>query len=493
MRLPLLGTFMLLAAALALGTVWGVGYGLASLESLAALVVSLLVATLLALVGAAWSPLRMALLALLLCLGLDVFFLEDGTLAWGLLVMGPLLAALLHRRLPPQAFAVAAAVFLGGLALQQLQRVHPTAPPHLARTGAPAQIVVHWVLDEMGSFASVPEEYQVSADMQEIEQGYRARGFALHADKPSTSVETFLSLSRMAGPADAQGPNYKKVGSNYRLLRNAVHEQFRSHGWDVSVTQSSYLDFCGKAVERCVTYDVGNNARVFSDAGLDLRSRAIVLLREVMVSLRTKERGSVLMDVLRPRFPQFFARHSSWSWARPSLSLATLRVMEGQVDYVTGLDGKHYVFAHILSPHFPWNLDRNCAVRPLAKWRTPYAARSPKASPETRAAAFEAYWQQQICTHRRVLAAIDRIDAAHPGRVQFLIHGDHGPRILKRHVAADAHRQAGGDVAVRNAVEPFLASRLRHAGSADVADVETMQDAARVLLSRTAAGELPTP
>lgn len=493
MKLPLLGTFMVLAATLALGIVWGVGYAPASLESLAALGVALAVATLLALVGAVWSPLRMALLALLLGLGLDVFFLEDDTLAWGLLVVGPLLAALLHRRLAPQAFAVAAAVFLGGLALQQLQRVHPTAPPQPARTGAPAQIVVHWVLDEMGSFAAVPEQYRVDAEMREIEQAYRARGFALHADKPSTSAETFLSLSRMAGPVDARGANYERVGGNYRLLRNAVHEQFRAHGWDVSVTQSSFLDFCGKAIERCATYDVGNNARVFSEAGLDARLRGAILWREVIVALLQGERASVVVEALDARFPGFWGAYARSSRARPGLSLAMLEVLQGQVDYVSSLDGRQYVFAHILLPHFPWNLDRDCAVRPLAQWRTPYAARSPDASPETRAAAFEAYWQQQVCTHRRVLAAIDRIDAAHPGRVQFLVHGDHGPRILKRLVREGDHRRAGTDIAIRNAMEPFLASRLRHAGSAEVAGTQTLQQATQLLLSRTIAGDPPGP
>jgi len=345
-------------------------------------------------------------------------------------------------------------------------------------------VVVHWVLDEMGSFESVPPEYRVPAEAEEIARAYEARGFALHPGKPSTSEETFLSLSRMAGNGDAV--NHEKVGSNYRLRRNVLHENFRAGGWEVTVTQSSYLDFC-KEAPRCITYGVGHRARVFSDAGLPWEQRTAILWREALVALLTHERGSVVVSALRRSFPGFFDEYAAWSWVRPSLSLAMLEVLDAQAAYVVALKGRHYVFAHVLLPHFPWNLDRDCRVRPVSEWRTPYKARYSLAAPAVRAATFDAYWRQQVCAHRRILAHIDRIDAAHAGRVQFLIHGDHGPRILRRHVPAGSHRRSASDITVRNAVEPFLASRLDNAGSEHIAGAATLQEAAQVLLSRSAA------
>src|SRR5690606_31400821 len=68
----------------------------------------------------------------------------------------------------------------------------------------------------------------------------------------------------------------------------------------------------------------------------------------------------------------------------------------------------------------------------------------------------------------------DAVDEAHPGSVQFVLHGDHGPRILARNLATtDKDRQ--DEQTVRNLVSPFVATRLAAGVGSDFAEDATLQ------------------
>lgn len=223
---------------------------------------------------------------------------------------------------------------------------------------------------------------------------------------------------------------------------------------------------------------------------LNWQQRVEILAREIIVSLLSERRGSVIVFSLRNQFPEFFNRYAAWSWARPSLSLAMMDILDNQAKNIAALRGKNYVFAHLLLPHFPWNLDKECRVLPIDQWRTPYKARS-NTSAENLRTTFQAYWRQQYCTHKRVLNIVDQLDAAHPGSVQFLIHGDHGPRILARNLPKRSSGVVLDDVTLKNIVDPFIASRFHNADQADVAEAKTLQDVAQTLLVGAARGEPP--
>jgi hypothetical protein len=120
-------------------------------------------------------------------------------------------------------------------------------------------------------------------------------------------------------PTNPEHKNYVKAPemANVRIKENTLHELFAVHQWDVSITQSSYLDFCSSRQFNCVTYDVGNSSYVFSEAGLNWQQRVEILAREIIVRLLSAQRGSVIVFSLRNQFPEFFNRYAAWSWARP--------------------------------------------------------------------------------------------------------------------------------------------------------------------------------
>ena len=145
------------------------------------------------------------------------------------------------------------------------------------------------------------------------------------------------------------------------------------------------------------------------------------------VPLRPAERASLIVFK--------FAALSSWAkwldggnWIeRKSLSssAAALFAAHRFADQVRHAKPGEVHFAHLLIPHYPYVVDRNCRFLPPAQWRRRNEA-GPIGQREI------AYFEQLRCTMRqvdRILEAVARSPAG-PGAI-VVLHGDHGSRITQ--------------------------------------------------------------
>lgn len=460
MRIPFDPSLAALSLALVLTRAWEVGYPILSMEMFLSGVLALLLAATLTRLTARSGPVRTGALALLFTGLLVTFFVHHWLVAILVLINVPMFAAALYRHVQPQFFLVCAFVFLGLKFMQDLGAEPPRNSQVQSPPAAEMQILVHWVMDEMGSFDSVPDFARNQAEIEEIRNAYLQRGFLLHEGLSSISPETSESLGALVDLQGSPTPGANVIqleGRNaHRVIANSLHRRFVEEGWGVSITQSSYLDFCTDEAFACSTYNVSRDAHVVADAGMSITQRA-----------------SILMAVLTS------PARDPWRRASPTLPLTVLKEIRSAARQTRELRGKHYVFAHFLLPHFPWALGRDCAVKAAAKWRLPYSAR--KDESDEQAQAFAAYWEQSYCTHRELLQVVDSLDALFPGRVRFLIHGDHGPRIMARTLPKFGQPPVGEQVR-RNVMEPFIASRVGTRAELPMAETLDMQAFVRRLL-----------
>ena len=252
-----------------------------------------------------------------------------------------------------------------------------------------------------------------------------------------------------------QGNVRKEEGKNaYRILDNRLQQEFLQQSWRVSVVQPEYVGYCQLGFS-CFTYGLEGSSGAFEtmpDAGLRIQ----VLIREFLAALISQPRG---LDFMEP-FRQLILDKAlpKGGWSNPTIPFVAFAQMELIQDALIDGQGRHYVFAHVLAPHFPWVYDRRCQVKGIDQWLLPYAGRADK-PPGARQQSTDAYWAQSVCVHQTLLRFIDALDAAHPGRVRFVIHGDHGPRTMARSLK-DAPQFAHDDQFRKNLQSPFVATRI---------------------------------
>lgn len=456
-----------LSLGLMLPAVRAFGYPLLGLETLLAAGAALVLAAVVTVATASFPALRMAAIGYLFLSLVATALVPTYLLARITVSLGAALMGFLHKRLEPRFFVVFALVFAPLKYFQDMQA--PAVDHQVNRPAAeqPGQILVHLVMDEMGSFASVPKDVRNDPEVSEIRDAYEKRGFRIHSDAPSVSwyskdsLGTLVDIGRptggLANVAQIEGQDA------YRILRNSLHHLYAANGWQVSIVQSSYLDFCRDPAWNCRTYQPGRNAYLFEQHGIPVPQRTAILGRLLLATLS----GS----------PE--------PWRRtPDMPLSALSEMNVLLARAQAAHGKQYFFGHILLPHFPWTMDRKCRVNPLEEWRAPDLSGASEGA-EYHASLTRGYWQQAYCAHKRILQAVDALDAAHPGKVRFLIHGDHGPRIIRQALP-------GGDEQVdehwRSMLVPFVASRLESDGTAPSrGEAVTMQSVLQSLLVSEAA------
>ena len=247
----------------------------------------------------------------------------------------------------------------------------------------------------------------------------------------------------------------KEAGQNtYSILGNSLQKHFQKNGWQVSVVQPEYVNYCQDGFS-CFTYSLKGSSGAFEEIP-DFSIRFQVLVKEFVASLVSQARGWDFIDPIRPFILERTLPKGGWSNPTvPLLAQAQLRQVKSAL--IEGR-GQQYVFAHILAPHFPWIYDERCDVKKIEDWLLPYAGRGGSSKGALQKST-EAYWAQSMCTHQTLLGLIDAVDAAHPGRVRFVIHGDHGPRTMARSIK-DLKQFPNDEQARKNLLSPFVATRL---------------------------------
>lgn len=447
---------VLMAAALALALVWDMGYSAFSLETLACLAAGLGIGALMGLICARWPRLRAVFLVFLFLCLLDVFFLRTTWMAWTAFAVGLPLAAIFHDKVPATALVVSSLAF-AVLVLMQVPRSHAQNVV-LPAVEDDTAFVVHLMFDELGGLDAIPKAHRRQQDIDDILAGYAARGLTVYDEVSSLTPDTYKSMGMVLDNRFIENPddNVTKLDGEdrYRIVHNTLQQRIAHDGWHVSIVQSWYLDYCRPEFS-CVTYLLTGSSGVFENLP-DWRLRLQVLGRELHAALMSDKRGMVLVDMVRPAVFEYLVLRSHWR--NPTLPFVAMQQLDLLQEGLVRGSGRQYVYAHLLLPHFPWVFDGHCRAKDFADWRLPYLARY-RTSPQAREEAYTAYQDQALCMHRKVFALIDAVDAAHPGKVRFVIHGDHGPRILLREIPAEGVDSLDAHVR-RNLLSTFVAARV---------------------------------
>jgi len=389
------------------------------------------------------------LLAVLFYTVVDLYFMHSDLLS--LIVLAGFVAAALSPahatlRIVSVVFSImfmTTAFFSSeGSLFRAIESAKPTAARlSQAKVGGAPPPIVHIVLDEFASLSRAPEASSLRALNEEIEADYLKRGFAVFRATRATSGSSAISLSELVAPRGQAYANENALQSKakraiFEVPRNKYFEDLKRLGYRISVLQSSHLDFCGRETDACLTYKRAE----FIDAALRYekppleRLRAAAAVMHARASSMSGERRVTLYGFAIQGLDQAgidgLTRRSGRDekiWSPSGVSLRAFDYLD--TNFATPQSGEAY-FIHLLLPHFPYVLNRDCETNPPNQWRWPLWAPESAMAGTALDTIYAAYGEQVRCTHLRTMRLVDAITKSQGGsQTIFIIHGDHGARI----------------------------------------------------------------
>lgn len=325
------------------------------------------------------------------------------------------LSQLLWRRRATIVCITLGAFYLAGLVPLLRGTEAAAGPLASSRSGARLPLVVHIILDEQwgtGGFRGAGD----TTTAEFLEKFYMDRGFELYAGAYSrwahtlTSIPAVVNLGRPYS-IDSVSP------ARFGLQSNAYFARLRDRGYRIAVYQSTFLDYChtpGAQVE-CdeasansianFGYFRGSWIRRAMMAGryyLNVTSHAYVRLHRDAVVWRRSGAGGGLRQLARVR--DRVASRPQW----------------GTV-----------LFAHVLLPHRPTDVDAECRAHADHSRRIGYEENVSLTDSVFREH-LALYAAQTRCAHRAVADVVAAVDSTvgRDGSI-VIIHGDHGSRMSR--------------------------------------------------------------
>ena len=294
-------------------------------------------------------------------------------------------------------------------------------------------LFLHVIIDENASHAAMAEIHPALAANRLLED-YTDRGFTVFESTRATSGSTVRSLTAaFEGEVDRNRGQF-----SYSILNASYPRVLGELGYEVAVIQSNFLELCDPKTASCHTYNRNTNGRQMARFGsLDggrLRIAADVL-RAGYLSAKSV-RGIALFRALG-----FGTMDGRIVFPRPATMLGLLDELESH--FSTSRDGEAYLI-HLMLPHFPYVLDSECGLTERDRWVV-LDLLSGEIPPHLSADLIEqAYAEQVLCTHARIIQLIDVINASNPDAI-ILIQGDHGLRLDSMHHVPEPEEMSSPD------------------------------------------------
>jgi hypothetical protein len=293
--------------------------------------------------------------------------------------------------------------------------------------------IIHLILDEHIGLEGIPEALPRGPQERErLRQSYVGIGFRVFGGAYSESFHTVNAIPRALELL--QPGNWVEGRNNGAVIKsNPYFDRLEAMGFRIDIVQTDWLSYCQHpAVVSCRTHpagrpvDVGNAMSVADKATLlvfRMAALSVVALRLVesydIAALLARSLGAGDVPIVQPVQTRNTSTINGMAAFRDAIDAARV-IAPGQV-----------LLAHALLPHYPYAYDGKCALRPLQDW----LGRNSFVSRERR---YNAYFDQMHCTTAKVaelVAATRQSPAA--GKVVFIVHGDHGSRIMKKEPIAE--------------------------------------------------------
>jgi len=419
-----IATTAVVGAALPVNLLIDFGYSLFSIE---VLIVALCLGIAGGVIGAltANSFIYSYFLALLIYFFVEIYYFSWTTLQITLSMLTLLSVTLLLRltdtKLLP--YLIVFAVFFSLSALFKSQpAVLTTSGLHRGNSDSPDQSLLHIILDEMASPYDSEFPPSPGHPAATLLDDLASSDFRVEAQAYSVSVQSVQSLSALVA-LDSNRLEFEafhpgavianRVADNV-YLRALVDSKF-----DVSVLQSSYLDYCtGLQGIVCQTYSRTGHVSAFSSSDLSERLKFVFMLLNEALTSNTRT-GILLYSMLV----------SLIDTSDPLLDfyvplIAHNLMQEKVLNQAAAIEPGEAHFIHLLLPHFPFVYGPDCQRLPISEWG--YPVRHSLNTPVSES--YARYWDQVACV-KSLLADVIRV-TADKEYLTTIVHGDHGARIL---------------------------------------------------------------
>jgi hypothetical protein len=399
--------------------------------------------------GFGWAVHRSRRLARILLLGLltlaflDLQFDPESVLPVWIVVAGTLLVGWALWEHYTRIVTLSLSAMLLSIPFRSSVAVRSWQQEETTRAASPSSLVpiVHIVLDEHAAPrafpADVPEAVRARARVLEF---YQRRGFLLYERAYSQYFWTHSSIPAMMTPTPLSGRPANVVeldAQRFVITDSDLFQREAGRGYRIHIVQTTFLDACSRLRElivSCVTYPA-NSLSSLRLLPLDAPHR-ILLEHGYFLSAE-----SYFATSMRSKLWRLTSRNPSdddpgntiaqWQAGRGDAGMALLALSHLGERLRAGLHGSYH-YVHVLSPHFPYELDRSCKAhrdftdRLGAGWLDGLWGNT-TASRKVR---WALYAGQVECLYARLDSLLATIDSAAPPQgVMIVIHGDHGSRI----------------------------------------------------------------
>lgn len=357
--------------------------------------------------------------------------------------------------------------------------------------------VIHLVLDELAAPAGLPKNILPPIVVKEASDWFVRRGFTVFERSYSEQTSTKISLALLAN-ADRQDidpmshlqryDNSTPSGITFALTSASAFAAIAERRAIRSLT-TSYFDVRPAIAEiseasASAVYSTRIPNPMISTFGLSVKDRLLVMRGSVHNWLKGRRKVD-----LYQWWTQTTATGRAFDAGNAIASRLTPLTSMVAFDHLIKVDLQNmrrgqYLFAHLLTPHFPYVFSEECNLRPLHEWRNKTVLPGQRDTLETRAERYRLYAEQLACTRKQIDRLLIAIESnSELTDAVLIINGDHGSRIAIEDRENLLQEGYGEDDYLRDWHAAFFAVRLPERQGGVVAEPYTIHDLFWALIS----------
>ena len=306
---------------------------------------------------------------------------------------------------------------------------------------------LHIILDEHASLQLAPDQYNDEIFNKTFEKDYVSNNFKIY-NKTFTyyprTKSTLGSLFTLYHKEDKTITKYNFYYPNNRfsvsIIQNLYSHKLKNNGFKISYIQSNGVEICDKhTAHKCETYSRGSNMNLFEKYDLTYKERIEIALLNLHQYYYHKGKVVILykkiIDIIKPDKPGYYGFYS-----RP---LANLYILDEIHNRIKNIKEGEALIAHILLPHYPYVLDKDCNLKKTDDWTYPLRHKM-----NNKSSAYQGHYDQLQCTHKKMKSILK--EAGKNDNLIVVIHGDHGARLFRNTKYSNKDDNLGTIVAIKD-------------------------------------------
>jgi len=296
--------------------------------------------------------------------------------------------------------------------------------------------VIHIVLDEMIGTEGIDRSIPGGEEAYQLVRAFHERfDFRLYGKAFSRHWYTGMSIPNMMN-YDYRDTSFGKESKYLLAGKWQFFDDMSGRGYDINVYQTSHLNFCASEnIHECHTLDSFIPTRTYISLPRQFASHSLPINAMIFNLIREKMKASYISGLGRiPVGIMNKGGYFSLNYDVPSFKLW----FDAFSRDVANSKGGELFFAHFLTPHSPYILNKNCETK-FVRWEAPYLLvgelLNNKDWQKTRKRFYEEYYEQVSCVYKKLtqfMENIERLD--HFKNATIVLNGDHGARISAGHV-----------------------------------------------------------